>query len=183
MSSSESICGARGAISIPVKAMEVKPRRAKYRWHITLQIPDPHPTSKTRFGGFLSKAGEHIGPLKTWHKSMVRRVCLWISRRSQGSGYGIIGSRRYRRPCRSVNGFARDVSVGASRVAVVRPLEPVVLDMLLERPCGSPLETEGRSPEPFLRSPLFPECEEDARCDLALWAAALALLVWFAACL
>ena len=118
----------------------------------------------------------------------MRSVCLWISGRSQGRGYGSAGSRRYRRPYRLVKGFVREDSEElASRVPVVMPLEPVVLDMLLERPWGSPLEVDGRALVPFLRSLLFPEVEEDARCALAVAlaasTAALALEDWFAACL
>jgi hypothetical protein len=76
----------------------------------------------------------------------------------------------------------------ASRVPDVRPLEPVVLDMLLDRPWVSPLEeADGRGRDAFLRSLLFPEVDDDARCPLeaalAASAAALVLSVWFAACL
>jgi hypothetical protein len=88
-----------------------------------------------------------------------------------------------------VKGFERGYSMEeASRVPDVRPLEPVVLDMLLDRPWVSPLEeADGRGRDAFLRSLLFPEVDDDARCPLeaalAASAAALVLSVWFAACL
>ena len=86
MSSSVSILGARGAISTPVKDMDETPRWEKCRWHITLQNPVPQAISRTRFGGLLSKAGEHTGPPKTWQSNIVRRVCRCISWRSHGKG-------------------------------------------------------------------------------------------------
>lgn len=136
-----------------------------------------------------------MGPLKIWHSRRVRSVCRWISGRSHGKGYGSVGSRRYRRPYRSVNGFEWEAStIDASLVPVVSPLEPVVLDMLLDLPWVSAFEeadADARGFGPFLRSPLLPDVDEDARCDFdaalaaafAASAAALDLLVWFAACL
>lgn len=140
ISSSASGCGDNGAISMPVKETEGNPCREKCLWHITLQNPVPHPTSSTRFGGLLWKAGEHTGPLKTWHNSIVRKVCLCNSLRSQGRGYGKVGSPKYRLPLRRANGCLSSTSVGggSDEVTIVRPLEPVWLEMLLDRPGASP---------------------------------------------
>ena len=97
---------------------------------MTLQNPVPHPPSRTRFGGLLWKVEEQVGPLNTWQRSIVRSVCLWISDRSQGRGYGKVVSRKYRRPLRKVNGRVRAslFEVGSLEVTAVSPLEPVVLE-------------------------------------------------------
>jgi hypothetical protein len=77
-------------------------------------------------------------------------------------------SRRYRRPFRFENGRARSASVGGGSldVTAVSPLEPVALDMLLDRPGCSPLAIAARDSadwRAFLRSELVPEVEEDFR--------------------
>jgi hypothetical protein len=102
---------------------------------------------------------------------MVRRVCLWISARSQGSGYGNVGSRRYLRPCRSVNGCEKaGGSVSVSCVPVVRLVEPTVLGILL-----GPVVDRGVTS--FVWSLLLAGFED---CALAALAAAIALLYWAA---
>ena len=74
---------------------------------------------------------------------------------------------------------------GSLDVTAVRPLDSVVLDILLDLPACSPrafaAARESADWRAFLRSELVPEVEEDLRCDCA--AAARALLVWLAACL
>lgn len=78
-------------------------------------------------------------------------------------------SRRYLRPFRFENGRARRESVGGGSldVTAVRPLEPVVLDILLDRPGCSPLAIaaarDSADWRAFLRSELVPEVEEDFR--------------------
>lgn len=57
-----------------------------------LQNPDPHPTSRTRVGGLLEKAGEVMGPPKSWKSRSVRSDCRCSSARSTGKGYCRVGS-------------------------------------------------------------------------------------------
>lgn len=134
----------------------------------------------------MLNAGEQIGPLKTWHSSIVRKVCRWISVRSQGRGYGSVGSRKHRRPFLRANGRLRlEVMEGGSLlVTAVRPLDSVVEERLLDRPGCSPRAAaealDSTAARAFLRSEEVPDVEEDLRCA---WEAARALVVWFAACL
>ncbi|POR31553.1 hypothetical protein TPAR_08266 [Tolypocladium paradoxum] len=80
--------GDSGAMSMPVKAMPPCPRPLKYRWHIMLQKPEPHPISSTRWGGLFVSDGEHTGAPKSWINSSVRRDWRCSSVRSDGRGYG-----------------------------------------------------------------------------------------------
>jgi len=79
------------------------------------------------------------------------------------------------------------VGGGSLDVTAVRPLDSVALEMLLERPGCSPLaaavDRDSAVWRACLRSELVPEVDEDFRWAWEAAAAALALEVWFAACL
>lgn len=98
-------------------------------------------------------------------------------------------SRKHRRPLRVEKGRASNSSVeGSFDVTAVRPLEPVVLERLLDLPVSNLVVAAARASaaalwRACLRSALFPDVEEDFRLAWASRAAALALLVWLAECL
>jgi hypothetical protein len=84
-------------------------------------------------------------------------------------GYGSVVSRRYLRPFLFENGRVRIASADGESfdVTAVRPLEPVVLDMLLDLPVFSPLATAAARVSAdwraFLRSEFVPDVKDDLR--------------------
>lgn len=94
-----------------------------------------------------------------------------------------------------MKGEGSSIVVGSLELTVVSPLDPVLLEVLLDLGAGSVLAAAAAAAaaaadldsavalwSAFLRSGWGPELENDFRLAFAASAAALALVVWFAEC-